>query len=803
MNDEKPGGGIARAVKIILSCAILLTCLSLLVCCGKKEESGEPPAAAPTKVERERVLTIAPAERSETPVAAPTQEPGVPLYTLTYVAGENGSIDGLQSQTVSRGSDGSAVTAVPDANHHFVKWSDGSTANPRTEVNVTADATVTATFAVDQHTLAYNAGEKGSLTGAAMQRVNHGGVGTPVKAEPAEGYHFEKWSDGSTENPRTDANVTTDLAVTASFAVNRYTLSYTADPHGRIEGDATQEVEHGKAGRVVTAVAEKGHHFEVWSDGLTSAERIDSDVTGGIEVRALFAIDTWTVGGTVTGLVEDNTVVLQNNGGDDLTVAANGAFSFPTALPEGRPFKAGVLVHPTTPNQTCTVTGGEGTVRAANVTGIKVECKLNTYKVGGKVSGLPEGDQLVLRNNKGDDLVIPGNGEFSFSQALNDGSAYEVTIHSQKLTPKWFCLLENAAGKLAGSDVSNVDVACFREVELEAAPSLARVDLSWNSQDFPKATFNLCRALEEIPEGGFSRCAELKGGIHTEKVRNSPLPVTGLINDVTYWFQIEVVHSGGRRTVSKVVAATPFGGINDTGIDWCADSDSNRAVEGSRSDKAAFCQAVAATFPGQDAHRGRDALARDRKLAKKGRGPAGFEFTRVCANGEEAGKGNCPPNPTLGEGFNNWACTRDNVTGLLWEVKTTSGLRSEGHTYTWYNPDADLNGGEPGLAKGGRCTGSGCDTQAYAEAVNATGLCGGKDWRLPKRQELLSIVDNGRFKPAIDSGFFPHTPVGYYWSSSSYADQAGSAWQVYFLYGESYANSKNQPGHVRLVRPAQ
>ena len=73
-------------------------------------------------------------------------------FTLTYTAGANGSITGTSPQTVASGGNGTAVTAVPDANYHFVNWSDSSTANPRTDSNVTANVTVTANFAIDTYT---------------------------------------------------------------------------------------------------------------------------------------------------------------------------------------------------------------------------------------------------------------------------------------------------------------------------------------------------------------------------------------------------------------------------------------------------------------------------------------------------------------------------------------------------------------------------------------------------------------------------------------------------------------------------
>ncbi len=67
-------------------------------------------------------------------------------YTLTYIAGEHGSISGDAIQTVAAGGDGSPVTAVADSGYRFVKWSDDSTDNPRTDTNVTANITVTAIF---------------------------------------------------------------------------------------------------------------------------------------------------------------------------------------------------------------------------------------------------------------------------------------------------------------------------------------------------------------------------------------------------------------------------------------------------------------------------------------------------------------------------------------------------------------------------------------------------------------------------------------------------------------------------------
>jgi hypothetical protein len=68
-------------------------------------------------------------------------------YTLTYLAGDHGVIDGPTPQTVESGSSGTTVTAEPASGYSFIRWSDGSTTNPRTDTPVMADLTVTAEFA--------------------------------------------------------------------------------------------------------------------------------------------------------------------------------------------------------------------------------------------------------------------------------------------------------------------------------------------------------------------------------------------------------------------------------------------------------------------------------------------------------------------------------------------------------------------------------------------------------------------------------------------------------------------------------
>lgn len=184
---------------------------------------------------------------------------------------------------------------------------------------------------------------------------------------------------------------------------------------------------------------------------------------------------------------------------------------------------------------------------------------------------------------------------------------------------------------------------------------------------------------------------------------------------------------------------------------------------------------------------------------------AATKYSKICNNGQDAGQDTCPADPALGSDATNWACTRDNTNGLLWEVKTSDGgLRDGNNSYTWYDANPANNGGNPGIKDGGVCIDSRCDTSGFADAVSAIGLCGANDWRMPTRDELVTLIDatsanNGL--PAIDGSYFPNTLGEPYWSGSPYAGDLNAAWEVNFVH--NYADgtySRAWDNSVRLVR---
>jgi hypothetical protein len=171
------------------------------------------------------------------------------------------------------------------------------------------------------------------------------------------------------------------------------------------------------------------------------------DTTGGPDQPNRFV-----VGGTTSGLL--GTVVLRNNGGDDLTLVTSGTFTFSTPLAGGSPYA--VTVHSQPAGQTCLVANGSGTIAGADVGNVLVTCATNTFTVGGVVSGLS--GTLELRNNSGDPLLRSASGPFTFPTSLPTGTPYAVTVGSQPAGQA--CLVTNGSGSMGGVNVTNVAVDC-------------------------------------------------------------------------------------------------------------------------------------------------------------------------------------------------------------------------------------------------------------------------------------------------------------------------------------------------------
>jgi len=215
-------------------------------------------------------------------------------YTLLYVSTRNGTIAGESRQSVMPGMNGSMVTAVPNEGYEFIGWSDGVATAERTDINVKSDIFVVAEFReiapATAYTLIYNSSDGGFISGNDIQSVVDGGSGSTVTAVPNDGYEFIGWSDGVTTAERTDIEMHANLTVRAEFSkiVIYFTLQYIASENGSIWGETEQIVAENSDGAEVRAVPCEDYEFVKWSDGVTTAERTDTNIQSDLCVTAEF-----------------------------------------------------------------------------------------------------------------------------------------------------------------------------------------------------------------------------------------------------------------------------------------------------------------------------------------------------------------------------------------------------------------------------------------------------------------------------------------------------------------------------------
>lgn len=172
------------------------------------------------------------------------------------VNGENSTTTGTGSydygQTVQ-------ISATANEHYHFVSWSDGSTENPRTII-VTSNATYNAICEIDQYTITTSANGNGTVNGGGIK--NYGDVIT-LNAIPDEGYHFVRWNDNETANPR-QHTVVADAEFVAFFEINApstYTITAIAGENGTINPTGNVEVEEGDD-QIFTIAANEGFVIE-------------------------------------------------------------------------------------------------------------------------------------------------------------------------------------------------------------------------------------------------------------------------------------------------------------------------------------------------------------------------------------------------------------------------------------------------------------------------------------------------------------------------------------------------------------
>ena len=327
----------------------------------------------------------------------------------------------------------------------------------------------------------------------------------------------------------------------------------------------------------------------------------------------------------------------------------------------------------------------------------------------------------------------------------------------------------------------------FLDIETGGASYFDNVGVAWAADS--SLTYYLYRSTESgCSIGNYNSCAD--PALYTSSVDFTISDANATVSDIgrqpstTYYYwleaQVEGVDDPVFSSPTSVSATTSIGPtLNDTGVVRGADyPDGFDALGGGITCNGAVDESLASIddegtitsddlnldgdtedlifLEGEDCEHGRDVTAND-----PSDGHAGFSYTRLNSDGSEySGSGDYATEP--------WACVLDNVTGVIWEVKTTDGGTHDTNIeYTWYNADGvDIDG----TIFRGSDNGIDPTTQELVDATNAEQLCGLSNWRLPTSSELVSIrnntivIDGDNF--SVDSDYFPNLKSVSLWSSS-------------------------------------
>jgi len=163
----------------------------------------------------------------------------------------------------------------------------------------------------------------------------------------------------------------------------------------------------------------------------------------------------YTVGGTVAGLEDGSQLVLVDNGQESTVVSRSGTFSFASSVPGDTHYQVTVGQAPA--GEACSVAGGEGMVRSANVANIVVTCSDRSFTLGGSIRGLSAAG-LVLKNGADTLAVDAGATTFTLRQSLPYGSSYAVSVDSQPQGAT--CTVQSGSGTMPAGNVTNVLIDC-------------------------------------------------------------------------------------------------------------------------------------------------------------------------------------------------------------------------------------------------------------------------------------------------------------------------------------------------------
>ena len=326
-------------------------------------------------------------------------------------------------------------------------------------------------------------------------------------------------------------------------------------------------------------------------------------------------------------------------------------------------------------------------------------------------------------------------------------------------------------------DIASGSTGYLDQVGLSWAADSSLTYYLYRSTDFACSTSNygICPDAERYISGADFAISNSSASVIDGELR--------FATTYYYWLEAQIEAEIVSSSSAATVVPTSAPALNDTGVVSGADYpsgfdqhngfgntcdggyliDDNDAVIEDPDTHVGATRFV--EFLGEDCEHGRDATAND-----PSDGHAGLSYTRLNSDGSEySGSGDYLSEP--------WACVLDNVTGIIWEVKTNDGGIHHANTqYTWYSAEGISIDGK---IFRGTDDGVNPTTQELIDATNTEQLCGLSNWRLPTATEMVSlrnnsvVIDGSNF--SADSDYFPNLGTVDYWSNSinHYAEADG------------------------------
>ena len=389
------------------------------------------------------------------------------------------------------------------------------------------------------------------------------------------------------------------------------------------------------------------------------------------------------------------------------------------------------------------------------------------------------GDALTITNSDSAQasVIAPGIAD---DAAANLSLYFAVTITDK-------------AGNVATSSPLTLTVSnTYTTPDITAstsAPNFDQLSLSWQTET--GLAYDLYRSsAADCDLSNYTNCAHyaLYDGVDLSSGAQVDSDLD-FFSSYYYWLAAHLNGEVVSLSSAPTEANTTGPALNDTGITSGGDypsgfdnhNGSSNTCDGGYLD--ADNGNVFVPFTDEDCELGRDANS---TLNDPSDGNAGFSFTRLNSDGSEySGDGVYSEQP--------WACVVDNVTGLIWEVKTTTTGNASYYDqgYTWEGASTTL--------------------AAYLNGDNfnntdGSGLCGRTDWRLPTVQEIHGLTDYAATSaPFIDTGYFPHTLNYFYWTVDDNADPALSedVWAYNPSNAEIVTRYTNNSSYARLVSSSE